>query len=660
MKKIYEVIQEEKSDCGICSLSCIIKYCNGSIPLETLRINTNTNEFGTNALELINCAKKYGFDAYGKKVDILNEISFPVIVHLKLKNSFYHFVVIYRVNKKYVYMMDPSCGMKKMKLNDFYEIFTGVVLYFIPINNIPRYKSNKFIFNKLKLEINTKIKKYIKLLIINLIILFLSIVISMEIKLLGVNINFVYLLFSIVIINEILVYFRNKTILKLSIDFNNKIIKYFINHIFKLPLKYLKLKRKGEIVTRFNELNEFGISLINSLLDVLFIILLLFLSLIILTFFSFIVTSILIFFVVIYILFNIKIYKRIVNDIRYSINLDESYNSNIIEYISNIETIKNINYYNYFRKNILYNLINKSYIKKNISIKMYKINLINNSIISLLFLFISYLIISNNYSLSNSLTIFILINYILENIKLLIGYLPTYYLLKSIILKNNDFLSYKEDSLLYLNDFKSIRIKNLSYSINNNIILNNINFRINKNDKIFILGPSGVGKSTLMKLINKEYDNYTGIILKDNEDIRKYNVNNIITYVSQESNLFDDTIINNITLGKKIDKDLLDNVLRICRLNDLINSKELKYDSTILNNSNISGGEKNRIILARSLIYSKELLILDEVLKEVDIKLEIDILKDLLEFYKDKTIIYISHKNVKFLFSKTLTLERSK
>lgn len=658
MKKIYEVIQEEKSDCGICSLSCIIKYYNGSIPLETLRIDTNTNELGTNAYELINCAKKYGFDAYGKSVDKIDMINSPVIAHLKLKDSFYHFVVVYKINKKYVYIMDPSYGMKKMKLDDFYDVFTGVLLYFIPINFIPKYNSNKFIFKKLKLEFNNKKKKYIKLLVINFVVLVLSIIISMEIKLLGLNLKYFYLLFFIVIINEILIYLKNKSILKLSIDFNNKIIKYFINHIFKLPLKYLKLKRKGEIVTRFNELNEFGISLISSLIDIIFIICLLFLFFITLTCFSFIITSILIFFVIIYIFFNVKIYKRIVNDIRYSINLDENYNSNIIEYISNIETIKNINYYDYFRKNIFYNLVNKSYIKRNISIKMYKINFINSSIINILLLLILYLIIKYNYSLMNSLTIFILINYILENVKLLVSYLPTYYLLKSIMLKNDDFLSYKEYELKKQNNFKKISLKNLSYIINNNLILNNINFNISKNDKIFVMGPSGVGKSTLMKTINKEYDNYTGLILKDDVDIKNYDVSNMITYVSQESNIFDDTIINNITLGKKIDKDLLDNVIKICRLDDLINSKELKYDSTILNNSNISGGERNRIVLARSLIYSKELLILDEVLKEVDIKLEIEILKDLLEFYKDKTIIYISHKNVKFLFSKTLTLRK--
>ena len=69
MKKTYEIIQEETSDCGICCLASIIKYYGGYIPLETLRINTNTDINGCNAFELISCAKKYGFNSFGKKID---------------------------------------------------------------------------------------------------------------------------------------------------------------------------------------------------------------------------------------------------------------------------------------------------------------------------------------------------------------------------------------------------------------------------------------------------------------------------------------------------------------------------------------------------------------------------------------------------------------
>ena len=200
----------------------------------------------------------------------------------------------------------------------------------------------------------------------------------------------------------------------------------------------------------------------------------------------------------------------------------------------------------------------------------------------------------------------------------------------------------------------------MNYSFNGNKILNNINVNIKNKDKIFINGPSGIGKSTLMKILNKEIINYSGNIYFDNKNIKEYNISNLITYTEQNESLFNDTILNNIVLDKKVNKIELDKIIKICRIDKINVVKDIGLESLIINNSSISGGEKNRIILARSLIHSNKILILDEVLKETDYKLEIEIIKDIIEYFKDKTIIYISHKNVKFLFNKVLTLGKEK
>ena len=145
MKKYLEVIQEENSDCGICCLSSIIKYYKGYIPLEILRLNTNTNNDGTNAYELINYAKRIGFNSYGEKVNNLEKLKLPLIAHLKLNNNIFHFVVIYEINNKFLLIMDPSIGFKKYNVNDFNKLFTGVIINFIPNSIIPMYKENKFL-----------------------------------------------------------------------------------------------------------------------------------------------------------------------------------------------------------------------------------------------------------------------------------------------------------------------------------------------------------------------------------------------------------------------------------------------------------------------------------------------------------------------------------
>ena len=96
MKKDYIVRQQDLKDCGVCSLASIIKYYKGYIPMETLRIDTNTTKEGTNAYNLIKAAKKYGLNGIGKKLNNLEENKIlPAIAHLKLSNGLEHFVVIY-------------------------------------------------------------------------------------------------------------------------------------------------------------------------------------------------------------------------------------------------------------------------------------------------------------------------------------------------------------------------------------------------------------------------------------------------------------------------------------------------------------------------------------------------------------------------------------
>ena len=252
-----------------------------------------------------------------------------------------------------------------------------------------------------------------------------------------------------------------------------------------------------------------------------------------------------------------------------------------------------------------------------------------------------------------------LICYYINLLKQIIDYYPSFILYKSIINKNNDFLSINLDKKkdISINNYDII-INNLNYDINGKYIIKNLNYIIKENDKIFISGPSGIGKSTLLKILSNEIINYEGNILIDNKLVSNYNLNNVVSYVSQDEELFNDTILNNLTLGKEMNKELLNNVIRICKLDTINIIKSVGLDSFIINNNSLSGGEKNRIILARGLIYSKKIIILDEVLKEVDYNLEVSILKDILEYFKDRTIIYVSHKNVSNLFDKVLTFRK--
>lgn len=659
MKKIYEVIQEENCDCGICCLSSIIKYYKGDIPLEILRINTNTSNEGCNAYDLVNYARKIGFNVISKKIDNIEKEKLPLIAHLKLNNGLYHFIVVYEIKKDYLLVMDPSIGLKKIKLNIFNEQFTGIVLYFEPITTIVKYKKNNFIINKIINFIRDNKNNFIIILLISIFLLLLSLVNNISVKLLNNDLNNIYTLLLLTIILNLLIYLKRQLLLKTNINFNNNMLIRFIKHIFNLPLNYLKLKQKGEIITRFNELNDLSKNILDYIVELIFNIILLISLYIILLTISFNISILLLIISIIYIIYNIIIYKKLINIIRYLVNVDESYNSNIIDYITKFITIKHLNNYKYFINNIKNILEEKNTVFKNINKKIYKVDFINKIIIDILLLIVLYYIIKNNYDITNSLLVYVIISYYVNILKQIIDYYPSFILYKSIINKNNDLLSINIDNKneLYINNY-DISINNLNYDINGKYIIKNFNYLFKENDKVFVNGPSGIGKSTLLKIICNEITNYEGNVLIGNKRIKEYNINNIISYVSQDEELFNDTILNNLTLGKKIDKELLDNVIRICKLDTINIINSVGLDSYIINNNTLSGGEKNRIILARGLLYSKKIIILDEVLKEVDYELEITIIKDILEYFSDRTIIYVSHKNVSNLFNKVLTFRK--
>jgi ABC-type bacteriocin/lantibiotic exporter with double-glycine peptidase domain len=194
-----------------------------------------------------------------------------------------------------------------------------------------------------------------------------------------------------------------------------------------------------------------------------------------------------------------------------------------------------------------------------------------------------------------------------------------------------------------------ILINNLSYSYNDiDETFNSVNIKINENGRILIYGKSGIGKSTLVKILLKYIDNYSGNIHINGRNLKDINetiINNSFTYVSQNEKIFSDTIINNILLGRNISIKKLNKILNITNVDKIIDNKKFRRMHLIEENGfNLSGGERQKIILARGLIKDSNYLILDEALSEVGVDEEIEIIKNIFKKLKDKTIIYISHK----------------
>lgn len=197
----------------------------------------------------------------------------------------------------------------------------------------------------------------------------------------------------------------------------------------------------------------------------------------------------------------------------------------------------------------------------------------------------------------------------------------------------------------------SIEVKNLDFSYTNDRkALNNINLTFEKNKKYAIVGESGCGKSTLIKLLMRYYKDYNGDILIDNKDIHKIFSNDLyknMSMIQQNVFMFDDSIKENIKLFANYNDEEVLNICDRSGLSNLISKLPDGINSLVGENGNkLSGGEKQRIAIARSLINNTKILILDESTSALDNETAYNLESSLLSI-NDLTLIVVTHKLIK-------------
>jgi len=195
----------------------------------------------------------------------------------------------------------------------------------------------------------------------------------------------------------------------------------------------------------------------------------------------------------------------------------------------------------------------------------------------------------------------------------------------------------------------NIEIKNVSFKYENINILNDINLSIKKGKMIAIVGKSGSGKSTLADLLARFYDVNDGEILIDSCNIKEISIadlRDLIGIVSQESILFNDTIYNNIGLGKvNASQEEIISAAKIANAHDFILQTKNGYQTNIGDKGNkLSGGEKQRITIARAILKNPEILILDEATSSLDAESEKLVQEALGNLMKGRTSLVIAHR----------------
>ena len=200
----------------------------------------------------------------------------------------------------------------------------------------------------------------------------------------------------------------------------------------------------------------------------------------------------------------------------------------------------------------------------------------------------------------------------------------------------------------YKNIKGNIEFKNVTFAYSKDKILNDISFEIKAKKKNALVGMSGSGKTTIFKLLLKQYDNYDGQILIDGYDIRDFSeksLRNAISVVNQEPMLFNMSIKENLLMVKPDATD--EQIKQACKLasiHDFIETLPHKYDEIMLeNNHNISVGQKQRIAIARSILKDTPIILFDEVTSALDKESKKNIEETINEIAKVKTVVVIAH-----------------
>lgn len=679
------VLQDGIKDCGICCLLSIIRFYGGEVSKEYLREITNTTKDGVSLYDLIRAAEAIGFEAKGLTGNLkdINVNNLPCIAHFIVNKSYQHFVVLYDINKKkhQVTLMDPARGKKIISFSEFNLLTSKNYLFLYPLKQLPTITKKNIIYKNItKVIIKNKII-IIMTIILTLTYFLMNILTSFHFKyLLELSINYnitdniltisyvMLILYLLKNINNIL---KSLLITKWTSSFDYEMTTITYNQILLLPYLFYKNRTTGEVISRFKDLNIIRNFIAN------------FFSTIIIDSVSVIIFSatmynsnkkltIVIWGISCCLLFKTYIINLKKKKLQKAMSKSEDkINSYIIEGIANVDTIKG----SHLEKRLIDNFAIKY--KKFLDIA-YKFNFcfclsnfLENSLIDLVYLIIyslgSYSVIMKKMSLSNLIVYQMLFSYYFNCLSNLLSLIDSYTSYKNALERVEDLFLINEE--VFKNNYfylpytlnGNIVIKDLNYQIGSKKIFKNLNLEIVSGEKILLCGESGSGKSTLVKMLMRYIQTEFGNITISNIDINHYHLENLrtnITYVSSNEYLFTNTIKKNIMLKEEDEEEFL-KVCDTCLLNDIIKDNELKYDQLVEENGfNLSNGERQRIILARSLMRRSNIYIYDEALGQIDINKEKKILLNIFNYLKDKTVIVISHRNNnKKLFDRVLKLE---
>ena len=666
------VLQDGNKDCGVCSLLSIIRHYGGDVSREYLRQLTGTSKSGVSFYQLLEAASNLGFSCEGVKgeVNYLDSTRLPCIAHIIYQKKYQHFVVIYQIDfsKEEVTIMDPAKGRVVISISQFKLLSSGYFLYLMPVKTLPVFYERKTLLLFIK-KFCYHYRFYLFLIsLITAVILICQIITAFHFQyLFDYAISFsiydsIFLLsFFLTFFYLIKIFFqilKDFILIKLSSIFDEHLLTYIYKQILLLPYLFFKNRTLGEVLERIQDVIKVKNFLLqvfsNGFTDLLFLIVFYFLlcrihwklSLVFLGYF----------FISIFIgLFFQQSKKKLQKKVLSKSDYIQSF---LIESFQNVDTVKGLHLeYDFLSQfEVEYQkYLHRTYSLEKSLLKEQTLKQILYYGMYILFLgFAAYFIIHKELVITE----FFIYQHIFYQLigcgeRLLNFFFDSYQIplavarihdLFTLIDENFDGGTYYQLSTVQ----GEIVFSHLFFSYTSRPLFSDFSLTIPYGQKVLFTGESGGGKSSLVKMIMRYIDIPYGMLRIGSIDINHFHLDllrNRISYVTGGELLFSNTLYYNITLNREVDRETVDEIVKLVHLDSVVEKFPQGYQTMVEENGfNFSGGERQRILLARALIKNSDIYIFDEAFHQIDIELEGCILKNIFSYLKDKTVIVISHR----------------
>jgi ATP-binding cassette subfamily B protein len=665
-------------DCGIACLRMIAAHHGRYLSTNDLRTVIKKAKDGVSLADLYEASDKLGFKASGVEINLdqlKRSIKLPCILHWENQ----HFVVLHKIRRRKFYLADPSYGHCKLSTADFSKSWLdvkrkkGIALLLEPRSDFVKGKKEEDRLSSLKMSW-TYLSKHAAFLKQLLLALFFVSLIQLSFpfitqSVVDYGIRLKDLGFIQVLLFAQLFLFLGRTsieairawvLLHMSSRISIQMLSDYFIKLMRLPFSFFDVRMTGDILQRVNDHKRIEALMTNGSLNFLFSIFnLIVFGLVLLSydwriFGLFFIGSAL---YVIWILIFMRERKRIDYQRFGKMGEDQSM---IIEMINGMREIKLNNAERLKRWQWEDNQISLYQIGiKGLKLEQVQgiIGNVINELKNILLTFLSaYLVVKGEITLGMMLAISFILGQLNSPLSQLIGFSYTFQDAKIAFERLKEVYSLKDERdevCRKINDREGIGIKieNLSftYPASRTACIRSISLEIPTGKTTAIVGKSGSGKSSLMKLLLQFYTPDQGkILINDRElnGIDKQQWRSICGVVMQDGHIFNDSIEGNICMGSKLnDSQKLDEILELANLKEWIRELPLGVKTQIgMEGVGLSGGQKQRILIARALYKDPKFILFDEATSSLDAANEREISHKLGQYFKKRTVVIIAHR----------------